>query len=587
MCHPRNDGGCRMPTENEYNRLVGLLANPATIASASLKYLLMQNLFVCSGLLLVHGCSEPSKQEQLRGQLRSLQREFRQSIRRGCSSPECGIFCADAFYNACRERLEGHWDNIRPYLGLETENVTIIALNRASGASISEECEEHLRLFKAALPQGKSSRVQLLEDAEASLGVLANTNVLIVVGHNRSADQLDLLVQKLLRAFSQPRPSLDLVVFGVCKSFCAGQLLADAGIPSICYEGEPQAEHTWAFDASFRDELLKGPDPSTLSSGSVLQSQIQSAFDRASADLLSDGQRPRLCMPSKIGRLRHWLRKYRYAATGLLAAFLLAMSVVNVWRIHIRPRVYSSEVLRPCRGAEPFSLEEITGVLSVALRWDLTCHDPRKSMLQDWIWGLWTPESMIRVDKYTSERVKPTYLLMSHTVVRVDEAVHSFFAKTGFGCHFIIMRDGNLVQQVKEEHKAFVIRGCFERNVSGNCTALEANAHTIGVAFEGNGCVQNFTSMQYNTLEYLITMLRQRGYNIPDENVLPITAADYVPGRHVAPGRYFDWPRVRQALPKMEFHGSWYGAPLHARKQWMQTVSSHFEAMGNAKADYR
>ena len=286
---------------------------------------------------------------------------------RGCSSPECGIFCADAFYNACRERLEGHWHNMRPYLGLETENVTIIALNPESGASISEECEEHLRLFKAALPQGKSSRVQLLGDAEASLRVLANTNVLVVVGHNRSADQLDLLVQKLLWVFSQPQPSLDLVVFGVCKSFCAGQLLADAGIPSICYEGEPQAEHTWAFDARFRDELLKGPDLSTLSSGSMLQFQIKSAFDSASTVLPSDGQRPRLCLPSKIGRLRHWLRKYRYAATGLLVAFLLTMSLVNVWRIHIRPRVFSSEVLRR-RGAEPFSLEEITGVLSLGVR---------------------------------------------------------------------------------------------------------------------------------------------------------------------------------------------------------------------------
>ena len=513
---------------------------------------------------------------------------------RGRGSLDVGLFLADAFYNALREhwheqlqeQLQDHWHSIRSHIDWDPEKVAIIRLNPESDRSIPLECEDHARCLEAGLPaEAGSSRVQILE-VETSEEELATANVLLVVGHNRSADQLDVLVRKLLRIFAQPRPSLYLVVFGVCESMQAGWLLADAGVTSICHMGEPSAEDIWAFDARLRDELLKGPDPTSLSSQGVLLSQICSAFNSACAAWPPDSQKPCLCLPSRMGCLRYWYRKHRFSLTCLVLACLIYWILSKAWRIHITPRIYASEEVKQCRAAEPFSLEEVTGVLAYSLLLDATCYDPRRTMLQEWFGGFWTPESMTRLDKYSSEVVLPTYLLISHTVVSVGEAI-KIFEKQSTGCHFIITRAGYLVQQVQEEHKAYSIKGCLQRSAPGNCNAQEANAHAIGVAFEGNGCVSNFTEPQYATFKYLVIMLRRKGYNIPDEHVLPLPAADYLHGRHVAPGRYFDWRRLQKFLPDIRLHGSWHGAPLRFREEWMTSVHLHHKAIGSSDFDFR
>lgn len=99
--------------------------------------------------------------------------------------------------------------------------------------------------------------------------------------------------------------------------------------------------------------------------------------------------------------------------------------------------------------------------------------------------------------------------------------------------------------------------------------------------------MSNFTDLQYIVFEFLVRDLRSQGYSLADENILPLTHADYYHGRHVAPCHNFDWIRVKKAFPGLKIHGSWKHAAFEERQKWFQSVQAHHDALGSEKMDLR
>lgn len=122
---------------------------------------------------------------------------------------------------------------------------------------------------------------------------------------------------------------------------------------------------------------------------------------------------------------------------------------------------------------------------------------------------------------------------------RLDGAAHPYFEGLRgleVSAHFLIRRDGRLVQFVSCAHRAWHA-GLSSWRGRENC-----NDWSVGIELEGlEGCC--FTARQYRRLAHLLLDLRQ---------CLPIR--DIAGHEHVAPGRKrdpgpgFDWARLRRLL---------------------------------------
>ena len=122
---------------------------------------------------------------------------------------------------------------------------------------------------------------------------------------------------------------------------------------------------------------------------------------------------------------------------------------------------------------------------------------------------------------------------------RLDAEAHTYFrgiVDLRVSAHFLIRRDGELVQFVPIERRAWHA-GASSWRGRGGC-----NDFSIGVELEGidDGV---FTDAQYARLARLIRQLRSR---LPLRDVA--AHSDIAPGRKTDPGAYFDWPRLLAAL---------------------------------------
>jgi N-acetyl-anhydromuramoyl-L-alanine amidase len=122
---------------------------------------------------------------------------------------------------------------------------------------------------------------------------------------------------------------------------------------------------------------------------------------------------------------------------------------------------------------------------------------------------------------------------------RLDPAAHPYFreiADLRVSSHFVIRRDGELVQFVPVERRAWHAGASTWRG-RGRC-----NDFSIGVELEG---VEDgvFTAAQYGRLARLIAPLRSRW---PLRDIA--AHSDIAPGRKTDPGAQFDWPRLLAAL---------------------------------------
>ena len=123
---------------------------------------------------------------------------------------------------------------------------------------------------------------------------------------------------------------------------------------------------------------------------------------------------------------------------------------------------------------------------------------------------------------------------------RLDPAAHPFFKEIEglrVSAHFLIRRDGELVQYVPTEKRA------WHAGASSHCGREKCNDFSVGIELEGADDVP-FAEPQYETLACLARALEER------YGRLEYTGhSDIAPGRKTDPGPWFDWGRFRAALP--------------------------------------
>jgi AmpD protein len=124
---------------------------------------------------------------------------------------------------------------------------------------------------------------------------------------------------------------------------------------------------------------------------------------------------------------------------------------------------------------------------------------------------------------------------------RLDPASHPSFADLAglrVSSHFLIYRDGALVQFVPLERRAWHAGGSSWRG------RARCNDFSVGVELEGTDDGP-FDAAQYQALVRLLKELQA---------VLPLRAiaahSDVAPGRKSDPGTGFDWPRFLAALSR-------------------------------------
>ncbi|TDQ72155.1 N-acetylmuramoyl-L-alanine amidase [Sphingobacterium yanglingense] len=128
---------------------------------------------------------------------------------------------------------------------------------------------------------------------------------------------------------------------------------------------------------------------------------------------------------------------------------------------------------------------------------------------------------------------KPNYVMIHHTAQdSLAQTVKTFHnAKAGVSSHYVIGRDGKIVQMVNDlyrGHHAGAGRW-------GNDTDL--NSSSIGIELDNNGTTDPWTDKQIQALLDLLGTLKE-SYNIPQANF--IGHMDYAPTRKNDPSR-FPW----------------------------------------------
>ena len=121
----------------------------------------------------------------------------------------------------------------------------------------------------------------------------------------------------------------------------------------------------------------------------------------------------------------------------------------------------------------------------------------------------------------------------------LDFDAHPYYAalrELAVSAHFLIRRDGSLVQFVSCEARA------WHAGVSSFEGRMHCNDFSIGIELEGSDdCL--FADAQYATLAHLTEALKQR---------YPLAAvaghSDIAPGRKTDPGPHFDWDRYAGAI---------------------------------------
>ena len=125
---------------------------------------------------------------------------------------------------------------------------------------------------------------------------------------------------------------------------------------------------------------------------------------------------------------------------------------------------------------------------------------------------------------------------------RLDPAAHPYFATIAgmrVSAHFLVRRDGEVVQFVGCDHRAWHA-GQSAWQGSGNC-----NDYSVGIELEGSDETP-YDAAQYAALWRLLDALRRR---------YPVAAvvghSHVAPGRKTDPGPHFDWPAVAARYPRL------------------------------------
>jgi AmpD protein len=119
---------------------------------------------------------------------------------------------------------------------------------------------------------------------------------------------------------------------------------------------------------------------------------------------------------------------------------------------------------------------------------------------------------------------------------------HPYFEKIAglkVSSHALIRRDGELVQYVPFQHRA------WHAGASTYCGRERCNDYSIGIELEGSD-EQAYEPFQYRTLMELIAALCKAYPTLSSSRV--VGHSDVAPGRKTDPGPAFDWVRLRAML---------------------------------------
>jgi AmpD protein len=125
---------------------------------------------------------------------------------------------------------------------------------------------------------------------------------------------------------------------------------------------------------------------------------------------------------------------------------------------------------------------------------------------------------------------------------RLDCDAHPYFDQLRtlhVSAHFLIRRDGHVVQFVSTENRA------WHAGVSEFDGRMRCNDFTIGIEMEGSD-FDPFEDAQYTALVQLTQAVRQRyalKHIVGHEDIAPVRKTD--------PGPYFEWERYQRSLAEM------------------------------------
>ncbi|CAK0750912.1 1,6-anhydro-N-acetylmuramoyl-L-alanine amidase [Gammaproteobacteria bacterium] len=117
-------------------------------------------------------------------------------------------------------------------------------------------------------------------------------------------------------------------------------------------------------------------------------------------------------------------------------------------------------------------------------------------------------------------------------------AAHPYFVAlegVRVSSHLLIRRDGNLVQYVPFQYRA------WHAGVSSWAGRTRCNDFSIGIELEGVDTV-SYADVQYTVLAEVIQILMEAYPGITSERV--VGHSDIAPGRKTDPGPAFDWGRL-------------------------------------------
>ncbi len=124
----------------------------------------------------------------------------------------------------------------------------------------------------------------------------------------------------------------------------------------------------------------------------------------------------------------------------------------------------------------------------------------------------------------------------------LDISAHSYFeeiADTCVSAHFLVRRDGALVQYVPVNRRAW---HAGESNYAGRASC---NDFSIGIELEGEDETP-YEEAQYHCLADLIATLRAGIASMADAEI--VAHSDISPGRKTDPGIAFDWQALEVLL---------------------------------------
>jgi len=140
---------------------------------------------------------------------------------------------------------------------------------------------------------------------------------------------------------------------------------------------------------------------------------------------------------------------------------------------------------------------------------------------------------------------KPNFVIIHHTAQdSLGQTIRTFHsAKAGVSSHYVVGRDGKVVQMVNDLYRAHHAG----LGKWGNDTDL--NSSSIGIELDNNGTTDPWTDAQINALIQLLNYLKNT-YKIPQANF--IGHMDLAPSRKNDPSR-FPWKKLAD-----QGFGYWY-----------------------------